>query len=69
MPGYCLRHGINVLSSSYRGFLMNKSPEQLAKAAHDSKELVFSPYLSGTNKHDRYVNELFKLTTEAGKKR
>ena len=48
---------------------MSQSPEQLAKAAHDSKELVFNPYLSGTNKHDRYVNELLRLTTEAGKKR
>lgn len=48
---------------------MSQSPEQLAKAAHDSKELVFSPYLSGTNNHDRYVSELLRLTAKAGKKR
>lgn len=45
------------------------TPEQLAKQAHDSQELVFSHYRSGTPKHKRYVNELLRLTTEAGKKK
>ena len=45
------------------------TPEQLAKQAHDSQELVFSHYRSGTAKHKRYVNELLRLTTEAGKKK
>ena len=45
------------------------TPEQLAKQAHDSQELMINTYRSGTPKHKRYVNELFRLTTEAGKKK
>jgi len=48
---------------------MKLTPEQRAKQAHDSKELAFSHYLSGTPAQKRYVNELFRLTTEAGKKK
>ena len=48
---------------------MKLTPEQRAKQAHDSKELMLNRYRSGTAKHERYVNELFRLTTEAGKKK
>lgn len=48
---------------------MQLTPEQLAKRAHDSQELVFSHYRSGTAKQKRYVNETLRLTTEAGKKK
>ena len=49
--------------------MSNQTPEQLAKAAHDSKEIVFHPYQTGTSSAEIYVNTLLDLMTKEGKKK
>lgn len=46
---------------------MLRTPEQEAKRVYESPELLFSPYLLGTEEHERFVDELLRLRTEGGK--
>ena len=49
--------------------MSKQTPEQAAKAAHDSKELVFNPYPTGSSSAEVYVNTLLDLMTKEGKKK
>ena len=43
------------------------TPEQAASHVYSSPELLFNPYNTGTESHERFVNELLRLCTEGAK--